>query len=420
MADVGGIILKAAQGIVAQRQNQQRLAMQAQQLAMQMQQANHTIQLQREELDMRKSMMEQKEEALELEAKRAETGERAVAVQEGQLDIAKSRQELMGNLEVLLKKTEIDYTKAQIRKMDMQIKEGMTPSSIAQTLMAKNPAFIANFNKDIRKNAINAATQEFLSKGRVVIGDQTIERPAGMRGLPQETIYETIAINERRAIQARSELARAKQVMAKYEGQTGRLAKQAKASLDSATDTMDVLKSEREAFNQYAMAYQRLEAAGGDAQWKEVAAHNMAGANPAIAQLLMGLGVQQAKGITAPGGSVLYTPVQRLSYIGGAQGTKAGKFEEYTTDTGVTYPERLKFSWQLMRPSEKGTEAWNSGMAILKSLARDKFDTNESSTAFTDALRIEWGVDVTNPDEVSKFRAVVRDFLESRGFKPKR
>lgn len=416
MADVGGIILKAAQGLVAQRQNQQRLAMQAAQMAHQIQQAERTLKLQREELDMRKQMMEHKEEALELEAKRAETGERAVGVQERQIGLAERRLELMGKTEQLLKQTEIDYTKAKISQIQAEIASGSSPESIHRNMIAKNQAYILSLNKNISAAAKQGAMAQFMAEGRVVIGDQLIERPPNMPLLDEESVERTIVDSSRQLRAAQENLKMAERAASRYAGKNTPTARQMLAARDAAQAEVQRWKTEVDTFNQYSLMYKQLGAAALDQDWREVAIAKMSGGNPAMQQVLELHGMTPPSGINTPGGKTLFTPAHRLSYIGGARGTKPGKFEKYTSDEGVSYGERLQFSWRAMKGAEPDTKSWETGMGVLKSLTVDNFGSDEEVAAFANALREEWAVDITNPNEMNKFQAVMRSLLKARGY----
>lgn len=417
MADVGQIILQAAQGIVQQRQNQQRLAMQAQQMAFQIQQAERTLKLQREELDMRKQMMEHKEESLEVEKLRAETGERAVGVQERQITLQERRAEAFDSIEQLLKESEIDLNKARASQLRAEINSGSSPEDILKTRIAKNPAFVLSLDKSIASNAKQAAMAQFMAEGKVEIGDTVVERPQGMLLLSEDTV-EREAITTRGLLKAaEQEAAQAKAAASQYEGKTTTTAKMFLHRRDIAEQKLQQYKQRLEEMNQYSLMYKRINSASQDKEWREIAIRKMSGGNGSMQQLFQMYMGQKPAGITTPQGITLYTPMQRLSFIGGSRGGKPGKAEQYTSDSGITYDQRLQSVWSTMKTAEPETEGWNVGMGLLKSLTGDTLESKAEAGALFDALREEWAVDTNDSEEMEKFKTVMRAYVKERGFK---
>jgi hypothetical protein len=415
MADVGQIILQAAQNIVAQNQNRQRMAAQAAQMGMQLQQANRTFQLQREELDMRKSMQEQREEEFKLAQEKTEISRRAVDVQEGQLQLQKDKEELYRNINMLTMQEELRGKKAETDRILADINSGQSPASAAKTLLTKSPGTALSIDKAARQGAIDAATTEFLTKGQVVIGEKTVVRPKDMPLLRLDEIESELSSIDRALIPARTEQKNAQMFASLQAGKSGMRAELAKARLAETTAQVQQLEQQKANFNRYALSYQQLNAASGDEAWKKVGFSNMGAGDPLMQQFLTELGIAEAPKLTTPEGRTLMTPTQRLSFIGGAKGSKAGKFENYTSETGSSYGFQLRNAWESLRLSEPGAPAWDSGMGLLKSLSVDAFDSKAHAGVYLNALRQEWGVDSTDPQEEQSFQRIMRAFFTEKG-----
>ena len=418
MPDVGQIILQAAQGIVQQKQNQQRLAMQATQFGMQLQQAERTFQLQKTELDLREQVMKHKEEDIELATRRAATGERAVAVQEGQLELQQKTQQVMGGLNTLLMEHKVTQAGLEVEKMRAELAGGASPQSLADTLLVKNPAFLASLDKQARTEAVKRANSQFLIEGQVTIGGKTITKPKNMPAVSEDTVQEELATVTKMLISLKPKVEETQRAVGFM---TGRRKATLQESLATQMNEMRSLESRKAEFEQYAMSYQQVASAGSDPEWKRLGYDTIGASNPTMRSLIGAIGVQEVKGIETGQGDLLYFPTQRLSFIGGGvKGKTPGKFEKFKSDSGATYRKRLKDSWGLLKNSEPGAEAWDTGMGLLKSLSRDEVADDPTAVALINCLRHEWSIDANSPEEESKFRRTMQAYLQTMGARAKR